>query len=194
MNYGVLDIQGDVSEHFRMLEIAMKNRNVDGQVISVRNKEDLETLSGIIIPGGESTTLYNISKRKGIYDKIVEMVSKNRLRVMGTCAGAILISKNTNDSRVVGMGLMDFDVSRNAYGRQYNSFEAYIKIKNIDDNFHAIFIRAPKIIRVGNNLDVLGYFNTDPVIITDGKHLALTFHPELSNNSKIHEYFVSLTP
>ncbi|MGC8692227.1 MAG: pyridoxal 5'-phosphate synthase glutaminase subunit PdxT [Thermoplasmata archaeon] len=190
MNFGVLDIQGDVSEHISMLKMAINKMHIDGKVLSIKTREDLDKISGIIIPGGESTTLYNISKRKGIYDRIIELVNDGKLNVMGTCAGAILISKNTNDPKVIGMRLMDFDVYRNAYGRQYNSFETYIDIEGMNEKYHAIFIRAPKISRVGNNIKVLGTYNNDPVIITDGKNMAMTFHPELSGNTKIHEFFI----
>ncbi|WP_337860835.1 pyridoxal 5'-phosphate synthase glutaminase subunit PdxT, partial [Ferroplasma sp.] len=158
MKIGILNIQGDVSEHFAMIRKLPKKY---GAVpVNVKTINDLDGLSGLIIPGGESTVIYMLLKRSGMYDKIIEMANSG-LHIMGTCAGAILISKDTGDERVHGMGIMDITIQRNAYGRQINSFIKQIDINGIG-NFNAVFIRAPEIEFTGK-AQVLSSLGNKPV-------------------------------
>lgn len=186
MKIGILDIQGDVSEHFQMIKrLPEKYHAVP---IMVKTLNDLAGISGLIIPGGESTVIYMLLKKSGMYEKIVEMAHSG-LHIMGTCAGAILVSRDTGDKQVEGMNLIDISIKRNAYGRQINSFIQKINISGIG-NFDAVFIRAPEIESTGNS-EVLGLESGKPVIVREGNIMALTFHPELTGNTGVHELFVS---
>ena len=187
MKIGVLNIQGDVSEHFQMIKHLHEKYNVDP--VNVKTIENLHGLSGLIIPGGESTVIYKILKKSGMYEKIYEMAVSG-MPVMGTCAGAILISRDTGDNRVNGMNLIDITIKRNAYGRQINSFIQSINIEDIG-NFNAVFIRAPGIESPGNSM-IMATVNGSPVIVRENNILAMTFHPELTGDNRIHEYFVSM--
>ncbi len=189
MKIGILDIQGDVSEHFQMIKRLREKYHT--MPVRVKTLKDLDGLSGLIIPGGESTVIYMLLKKSGMYDRIIYM-AKSGLHIMGTCAGAILISRDTGDKAVEGMNLIDISIKRNAYGRQINSFIKEINITGIG-NFDAVFIRAPEIESTGNS-DVLGSENGKPVIVTQGNIMALTFHPELTGNTAIHELFISGIP
>jgi pyridoxal 5'-phosphate synthase pdxT subunit len=196
---GVLALQGDVSEHIAALKNAAKKLRKRVAVISVREKEDLEGLSGLILPGGESTTLYKLCQREGIFEEIKKI--KN---IFGTCAGAIMLSKNarnkTKDQRT--LQLMDIEVARNAYGRQNDSFEA--EIRTTLGATHAMFIRAPKITRTGKNVRTLAKYEGEIIACEEemnpvrsgasngakGKYyLALAFHPELTT-ALFHEHFL----
>lgn len=186
MKIGILNIQGDVSEHSQMIrKLPEKHHAVP---VNVKNVQDLEGLSGLIIPGGESTVIYMLLKKFGMYDKIIEM-AHNGLHIMGTCAGAILLSRDTGDTRVKGMNLIDISIKRNAYGRQINSFIDEIDISGIG-KFAAVFIRAPEIESIGNS-QLLASLDGKPVFVKEGNIIAMTFHPELTGNKKIHEFFVS---
>ncbi|MEM0128245.1 MAG: pyridoxal 5'-phosphate synthase glutaminase subunit PdxT [Thermoplasmatales archaeon] len=179
MEIGVIDIQGDVSEHLEIL----KKLNVKAR--RVKKAEDLKDLSGIIIPGGESTVIGSIMKKRGISDRILE----SKLPVMGTCAGLILISEIV-DGREGLMPILHIDVTRNAYGSQRESFEAPLEIKGIG-GFKGVFIRAPIINGVREG-EVLAEYNGRPVAVRERKNLGLSFHPEIYGDPKIHEYFVDM--
>ncbi|MFA5948318.1 MAG: pyridoxal 5'-phosphate synthase glutaminase subunit PdxT [Candidatus Gracilibacteria bacterium] len=188
MKIGVLDIQGSIEEHFS----ALKRARIDA--ILVKNKEDLREISGLIIPGGESTVISKLLKKFGLFEKILKS-AKNGLRIWGTCAGAILLAKKIgNDGGVFGLNLMNIEVERNAYGRQLDSFETKIdfkvdgvgrSVKKID----AIFIRAPKIVKVGKECEVLAKYKDEIVAVREGNFLATTFHPELTGDLSVHKYF-----
>jgi 5'-phosphate synthase pdxT subunit len=186
MKIGILNIQGDVSEHFDMIKKLPKKYSAIP--VNVKDANGLDGLDGLIIPGGESTVIYMLLKRSGMYDKIIQMAGSG-MHIMGTCAGAILLSRDTGDDRVKGMGLMDIAIKRNAYGRQVNSFIKEIDIPSIG-KFNAVFIRAPEIESAGN-AKVLSSLDGKPVFALEGNVMAMTFHPELTGNPKIHEFFVS---
>ncbi|MEK7107038.1 MAG: pyridoxal 5'-phosphate synthase glutaminase subunit PdxT [Patescibacteria group bacterium] len=185
---GVLALQGDVSEHIEAVKNAARKLRKNVAVVSVREKKDLAGLDGLILPGGESTTLHKLCEREGIFDEIKKI--KN---IFGTCAGAIILSKNvrnkTKDQET--LQLMDIEVARNAYGRQNDSFEA--EIKTTLGAMHAIFIRAPKITRAGKNVRVLAECEGGVIACEEeskGKYyLALAFHPELTT-TLFHEHFL----
>lgn len=189
MIIGVIGFQGDVSEHVDILKKIKKSGKFDVDVREIRRKEDLEGVSGLIIPGGESTTIYKLIKQYGIFDEIINK-AKAGIPVMGTCAGIIILSSETNDERVEGMGLLDIVIERNAYGRQVNSFIDDVEIRGIG-KYKAVFIRAPIIEKCGN-VDVISKYKDDPIMVRNNNVLGLTFHPELTEDTKIHEYFLKM--
>lgn len=185
---GVLAFHGDVEEHIFAMQNAAKDLKCALVVTSVRTKKELEGLDALIIPGGESTTLQKLCEREGMFSEMKKI--KN---IFGTCAGAILLSKKVQ-GKAKGqrtLGLMDIEVARNAYGRQIESFEKDIKTSL--GKVSAMFIRAPKIIRIGSTVSRLGKDGENVVACeqrVNGKYyMALTFHPELTS-TKFHEYFL----
>ncbi len=189
MKVGVIGYQGDVSEHIETLYKLKEERKRDIEPVIVKSRKMLSEVSALIIPGGESTTIFRLIKEYKIYHDIIDR-AKNGMPVMGTCAGLILVSRDTQDERVIGMNLIDLTVQRNAYGRQADSFYDNIKIKGIG-NFTAIFIRAPVIERVGN-VEVMATYEDQPVMVRNQYVLGMTFHPELSGDTRIHDYFLSM--
>lgn len=185
---GVLAFHGDVIEHIEATKNASKNLHLDIEVVPVRTKEIIHTLDALIIPGGESTTLHKLCEREGMWEKMKQV--KN---IFGTCAGAIMLAKQvshkTYDQKI--LELMDIEIDRNAYGRQTESFEKDVKTSL--GNIHAVFIRAPRIIRVEKEVQILAR-NGDEIIACEQKidknyYLATCFHPELTSTI-FHEYFI----
>lgn len=190
MKIGILGIQGDVSEHFAMAERALKELNIRGTVSIVKTLKQLD-VQGLIIPGGESTTIAKFLNKERLFDNIIENVKSGSLHVMGTCAGAIVIADSVQDSLVVPMHIIPMSVLRNAYGRQVDSFEVNINIKSLDRPFKAIFIRSPKILSVDSNVEVMAKSDSEILFVRYNNNMALTFHPELSGDSRIHKLFIS---
>ena len=179
---GVLALQGDYSKHVQILEM------LNLEVLEVRYPNDLSLIDGLVIPGGESTTISDLMTRVSFHEAIKIFAKKKP--ILGTCAGLILMSKNISDDRVIPLGLLDISVDRNAYGRQVDSFTDQIKV-SLNDNIHnvsAAFIRAPKINKVGSNVKILSYYNNEPVVVKQGHHLGLAFHPELVKTTFFHNY------
>ncbi len=187
---GVLALQGDFYEHLRML------KELGVEAIEVRNKADLEKVDGLIIPGGESTTIDKLLTKTGLDQAIKARVAARRggsLAVYGTCAGAILMAtRRGNAGGVKGLGLMNITVERNAYGSQADSFEAELDVKGIG-KVKAVFIRAPVIKGIGRGVEVLAKFDGRPVLVREGNLLAGTFHPEIEGERAVHRLFVGLT-
>ncbi|MBI5754951.1 pyridoxal 5'-phosphate synthase glutaminase subunit PdxT [Candidatus Peregrinibacteria bacterium] len=185
MNIGVLAIQGSVSEHLS----ALKQCGV--QACEVRDRKSLSEVSGLIIPGGESTTIGKLLKLYGLDVAIIERVAGG-MPVYGTCAGAIVLSKKTTGKKPNIVQLLDIDTARNAYGRQIESFSTQISAPTLSRKpIPAVFIRAPKIIRVGKNVEILARFHNEPVFVREKNILASTFHPELTNDLSVHRYFIA---
>ena len=172
MKIGLLALQGAVSEH----KISMRNLGTD--VIEVREPKDLNGIHGLIMPGGESTTLRKLLQNSGLWKSIEEV----NLPIMGTCAGAILLGKCDDET----FGKMDIEINRNYYGRQKDSFEASIVLEN-KDRFNGVFIRAPAITSVGEKATAIAWKGEEIVGCVEGKNMALTFHPELTNDLTFHE-------
>ncbi|MCL5665616.1 MAG: pyridoxal 5'-phosphate synthase glutaminase subunit PdxT [Candidatus Thermoplasmatota archaeon] len=189
MKVGVVGYQGDVEEHIEILHRLREEYKREVEPVLVKSVKSLYDVSALIIPGGESTTIYRLIREYQIYQNIVKRAIHG-MPIMGTCAGLILLSKNPNDETVRGMGLLDIDIKRNAYGRQINSFQDQIRINNIG-NFNAIFIRAPVIERVGDSVEVMATHNGNPVMVRSGLILGMTFHPELTGSTVIHDLFLS---
>ena len=184
---GVLAIQGDVLEHRKMLD------SIGIESSEVRLPEHLDDLDGLIIPGGESTTIVQLIDIYELRTPLVDKVNEG-LAVWGTCAGMIVIAKNLNDKRPNPLGLMDIEVSRNAFGRQIDSFETDLDIHGIDGPpMHAIFIRAPLVTQIGSGLEILAEVGEGkPVAVKQNRLLATSFHPELTADSRMHSMFVDI--
>ncbi len=184
---GVLAIQGDFREHKQVLfELGV-------EVVEVRLPKHLEDLSGLIVPGGESTTIGMLTREYGLETAIRERVQAGTLAVWGTCAGAIWLAKDIPQyPEQPRLGLMDITVQRNAYGRQVDSFEEELDIKGIEKSFHAFFIRAPIILSVGTGVEVLCKHGEEIVLARSGKLMAGTFHPELTHDSRLHQLFLEV--
>lgn len=159
----------------------------------VRLPEELENLDGLIIPGGESTTIVQLIDIYGLRAPLVEKANKG-LAVWGTCAGMIVIAKNLNDKRPNPLGLMDIEVSRNAFGRQIDSFETDLDINGINGPpMHAIFIRAPLVTQIGSGVEILAEVGEGkPVAVKQNRVLATSFHPELTADARMHSMFVNI--
>lgn len=183
MLVGVLGLQGDVKEHVNALEELL------GEARIVKKPSHLQGLKGLIIPGGESTTIGKLMVKYGFNKALKEP----RLAIYGTCAGIILLAKEIAGSKQFSLKLMDITVERNAYGRQRESFETDLSIPALGSKpFRGVFIRAPAVIKVGENVEVLAEYGGSPVLVRQGSYLASTFHPELTGDLRIHEYFISM--
>lgn len=194
ISIGVIGIQGAVSEHIAMMKQACIDTSVKANVYAVKDKEKLENLQGVILPGGESTTISRFLQKHGLVDEICKRVMDDSLAIMGTCAGCVLLAKTIvdNERNVFLLQLLDMEVKRNAYGCQRESFEQNILVKGWKKPFPAVFIRAPIITKINGSCQILARLDSDIVFVKQGKILALSFHPELTMDSRIHQYFLSL--
>ena len=181
MIIGVLALQGDFDAHRRRLE------ELGAEVVLVKKPEQLDSIDGLVIPGGESSTILKLLGQAG-FEKLKQFV---RLKpTFGTCAGAILLANDVENPKQPGLGALDITVRRNAYGRQADS--SIREGRFLDHPTEMVFIRAPKIERVGEGVEVIATEGNDPVLVRHGKTLAATFHPELSDDRRVHEYFLGL--
>jgi len=187
LKIGVLAIQGDFFEHIAILS----KLGVDSQ--EVRLPAELEGLDGLIIPGGESTTLSRLMSMYNLREPVAQMAQHHKT-VWGTCAGMIMMAHEITEEDPIPLQLMDIGVQRNAFGRQVDSFEQDLEITQFNSPpFHAIFIRAPVIIRVGDGVQVLAELpDGRPVAVQQGNLLVTSFHPELTNDTRFHQYFLDL--
>jgi len=185
LKVGVLSLQGAVEEHLNMI----KKCGFEG--IKVKRLEDLEKVEKLIIPGGESTTIGKLAKIYGL-DKAIIKRGREGMPIFGTCAGMILLAKEIQDNDQIRFGLIDILVERNAFGRQVDSFEADLNIKNFTGKpFRAIFIRAPYIKKLGKEVKILSEFDGKIVMAQQKNILVSSFHPELTDDIRIHKYFLS---
>ncbi|MCW6077303.1 MULTISPECIES: pyridoxal 5'-phosphate synthase glutaminase subunit PdxT [Clostridium] len=185
MKVGVLDLQGSVTEHMKILE---KIENVEP--VRVKYKEDLDNIQGIILPGGESTTLGKLLKDFNIYDTLKEKIEKG-LPVWGTCAGMILLAKDIQGQKESYFKVIDIKVKRNAYGSQLNSFSIEEMLEDIDkEPIELVFIRAPYITTVGSNVTILKRVRKNIVAAKEKNVLVTSFHPELTEDTRFHKYFI----
>jgi len=198
---GVLAVQGDVLEHVNMMNEVLEKKGIKSKTILVRKPEQIEQLDGLIIPGGESTVMSRLVSEMRFDNKLVNTIRekvKNGMAILGTCAGTIMLSKTSKDHVVkdfsqVLLELMDIDVIRNKYGRQQVSFELPITIEGFGKQpFPGVFIRAPVITSVGKNVDILARNSEEIFAAKQGKLLVATFHPELTDDMRFHEYFLNL--
>lgn len=182
---GVLAVQGDVSEHAQAIERAGDRHGTAVDVRTFRTSGTLPDCDVLLLPGGESTTISRLIHREGIAEEIEAHVDAGH-PVLATCAGLIVASSDANDDRVDELGLIDVSIERNAFGRQKDSFEAPLEITGLDEPFHAVFIRAPVIDEVGD-ATVLATFDGTPVAVRDGPVVGTSFHPELTQDSRLHD-------
>lgn len=183
MKIGVLALQGAVSEHLHLL----KQLGVDA--IAVKRTNELNDLDGIILPGGESTTMGRLMRIYGFIDALKGFHHEGK-PIYGTCAGLILLAKKIRGEEGSHLGLMDIEVERNAFGRQRESFEAELMIPGVAANFPAVFIRAPYVTEVYGEARVLAKYDDKIVAVEEGNLLATSFHPELTEDDRIHRYFL----
>jgi pyridoxal 5'-phosphate synthase pdxT subunit len=175
MKIGVLALQGAFREHAQML------RRLGAEVVEVRLPEELDGLDGLVIPGGESTTIMRLARIYGLD----EAIRRYRGAILGTCAGMIVLDR-------AHLGIADLEVDRNAYGRQVRSFEADVELESEERPLRGVFIRAPRIRELGDDVDVLGSLEGEPVLVRDGRLLLAAFHPELTDDVRVHERFLEM--
>ena len=168
-------------------------RDLGVETLQVRTPADLELVDALVMPGGESTTMSHLLQTSGLFDAIDARL-KQGMPVFGTCAGMILLAKGVLDGRSDqrSFGAIDIDVKRNAYGRQIDSFETDIALDGMVEDFHAVFIRAPQIARIGDDVTVLARHNEDVVLARQGPVMVASFHPELTSDTRIHAMFIGL--
>jgi len=186
LQYGVISHQGDFSLHEKIMHKLSRN------IMKVLTIEDIEKVDALIIPGGESTTLIRFFDRWNLWDTLENRIHKG-MPVFGTCAGMILLAKGVTNAKQRSMALLDIDVERNGYGRQVESFEAKITGELFNGKpVNGMFIRAPRIVRVGVNVEILARYEGDPVLVRSGMILGAAFHPELAGDPGIHSLFVKM--
>nr|WP_295610548.1 pyridoxal 5'-phosphate synthase glutaminase subunit PdxT [uncultured Terrisporobacter sp.] len=185
MVIGVLAMQGAYEEHINILQ------DLDVSPVEIRNKNDLQNIDGIIIPGGESTTMGKLIRTLDIYDDLKEKIESG-MPVWGTCAGMILLAKSICNDDTVHLGTMDIEVKRNAYGRQLGSFNTKSNVKGIGEDIEMVFIRAPYIENVDDNVKVLSVVDNNIVAAKENNMLVTSFHPELTSDYRVHKYFLKM--
>ena len=175
MKIGILAFQGNFGEHASML------RQLGAEPVEVRKPEQLDELDGLVIPGGETTAIMRLVRLYGLEDAIRGFARP----VFGTCAGMILLDRNH-------LGVLDVEVARNAYGRQVASFEADLELAGDDEPLRGVFIRAPRVAEAGPDVEVLAELDGEPVLLREGRVLVASFHPELTDDTRVHERFLDL--
>jgi 5'-phosphate synthase pdxT subunit len=184
---GVLALQGDFREHLAMV------RSLGADARPVRLPEEVEQIDGLIIPGGESTTMGKLMVSYGVDRAIVDRFNAGKLAIYGTCAGMIMLARDIEGYREQPrLDLLDVCVHRNAFGRQKESGEEDLIVKGLDTPLHAVFIRAPVIVRTGPTVKILAKVAQGPVYVQQGRLLASSFHPELGSDTRVHEHFLQM--
>jgi 5'-phosphate synthase pdxT subunit len=179
---GVLALQGDFEKHEKALARA------GAEPVEIRSAADLDQVDGLVIPGGESTTMLKLLEQEKMLEPLRDFGA--RRPIFGTCAGAILLASEVLNPHQRSLGLLDIDVERNAYGRQLDSRIARLNPEGLEGDLEAVFIRAPIIRRVGDRVKVLARYQGDPVLVEQGRHLVATFHPELTDDPRVHRLFL----
>jgi|TARA_B100001750_G_C15518786_1_gene609658 5'-phosphate synthase pdxT subunit len=196
VNIGILGVQGDVEEHIASVESAFREITMDGIVSVIKYPEEINSINGLIIPGGESTSIGKLSNNDDFHSSIKKKITQG-MPVLGTCAGLIFLSnhiiQNSSNTSQKLLGSLDIEIERNAFGRQRESFQSEFPIPKFGlDNFLGVFIRAPVIRNIGSNVEVIAKLDEDVIAVKQGNILATCFHPELSNNAIFHKYLIEL--
>ncbi len=195
MRVGVVGVQGDVSEHVDAMRRAIRSGGYSADAIAVRRLSDLQRVDALTIPGGESTTISKLLVKFGLFEEVHRRAEAG-MPILGTCAGCILLAKEGDDevskTGTKLLGLMDMAVDRNAFGRQRESFEADLDVTILDRPFHGVFIRAPAITRTWGRCTPLAKLGDRIVLARQDDLVASAFHPELSGDLRIHEWFLGL--
>lgn len=184
---GVLALQGDVREHVSMVG------RIGAEARLVKRPDQLAGIDAVILPGGESTTIGKLAERTGVIDPLRRLIAGG-LPTLGTCAGLILTAAAVTSGTQPLLGVLDIVVERNAFGRQNESFEEDLAVSGLDDPFHAVFIRAPWVAEVGREVEVLATVGGHPVMVRQGSILGSSFHPELTDDDRIHTMLIDLIP
>ncbi|WP_040712264.1 pyridoxal 5'-phosphate synthase glutaminase subunit PdxT [Paenibacillus curdlanolyticus] len=185
MKIGVLALQGAVVEHIRSLELA------GAEAVAIKRVEELEGLDGLVVPGGESTTIGKLMRKYGFIEAIREFSAQGKA-VFGTCAGLIVLASEIEGQDEAHLELMNMKVQRNAFGRQRESFETDLNVTGINEPIRAVFIRAPLIAEVGEGVEVISTYKDEIVAARQNHLLACSFHPELTDDYRLHAYFVDM--
>jgi 5'-phosphate synthase pdxT subunit len=185
---GVLALQGDVSEHIDAFRNAARTFGCESSVAvtPVRRPDEIPVLDALAIPGGESTTISRLIDNNGFFNRLVEFDGG----IFATCAGMVMMANSVDDPRVRPLGLMDYTVIRNAFGRQRESFEADVGIAGLDRPFHAFFIRAPVAFHPGDGIKIMGTIPEGIIALEQDRYMALSFHPELGHDPRLHIRFM----
>jgi len=194
LTIGITGIQGAISEHVSSMVKTLEKLEIPGNVIVIKDTAQIDIIDGLVIPGGESTTISNILYRSGLFESISKKINENSLPIMGTCAGCVLLASkivdNTYDVKL--FSAMNMKVRRNAFGRQKESFECNIYINGFSEPYNAVFIRAPVIENVWGKCKVLAKIENKIIMAKQNNLLALSFHPELTDDIRIHKYFLDM--
>ncbi|QOT09307.1 pyridoxal 5'-phosphate synthase glutaminase subunit PdxT [Paenibacillus sp. JNUCC32] len=185
MKVGVLALQGAVAEHIRSITLA------GAKGVPIKKVEQLDDIDGLIIPGGESTTIGKLMRKYDFMDAIRQFSAQGK-PIFGTCAGLIVLAERIQGDEEAHLKLMDITVARNAFGRQRESFETDLPVKGIDETVRAVFIRAPLILEVGPGVEVLSTYKDEIVTARQSHLLAASYHPELTDDYRLHQYFVEM--
>lgn len=185
MRVGILALQGDVREHAAILE------RLGTEVVEVRRAEELDDLDGLVIPGGESTTIGRLATLYGLIDPLRKHI-RSGLPTYGSCAGMIFLASGVDGRPQPQLGVLDAKVARNAWGRQNESFEADLEVAGLDGRFHGVFIRAPWIAEVGPGVEVLARWGDHPVMVRQDGIIVTSFHPELTADDRIHAMLIDV--
>jgi 5'-phosphate synthase pdxT subunit len=185
LTVGVLALQGDFEKHIEALKSA------GGEGVEIRTVGDLREVEGLIIPGGESTTVGKLMSRYGL-DKAIKDLSTIGLPIWGTCMGMIMMADRIENSDQPSLNLLDITVKRNAFGRQIDSFETDIYFEPLNSNIHAVFIRAPIVTQIGASVQTLATFENKIVCVKQNNLLGSSFHPELTDDPRVHVYFIKM--
>ena len=191
---GVIGLQGSVAEHYQSMQNAIMDSSISGEVFIIKDKKQIKFLDALIIPGGESTIISKLINEFGFAKEISKRMKYKDLAIMGTCAGCTILASELIDNfhDVKLLNAMNMAVKRNAFGRQKESFEQKIQIKNFKNTYNAVFIRAPVIEKIWNKCDSLAKIDDKIVMARQDNLLAVSFHPELTDDSRIHKYFLEL--
>lgn len=194
---GILSIQGDIEENLAATNLVLNELGANGKAVPVKYVDEIANIDGLVLPGGESTVIGTLAKLSGATQTIKDRIN-NGMPVMGTCAGMIMLANRVYD-KVVGetkqqlLDVLDITVERNAFGRQGDSFEAELKIPLIgDEPFNGVFIRAPVVTEMKNGVNAIATLNNKVVAVKQGNVIGTSFHPELSNDTRLHRYFAQL--
>ena len=184
MIIGIFALQGNFIQHKKFVD------KIGVQNILIHHPNEIDQCDALIMPGGESTTISKQIDNNQFRNKLIEFALAKP--ILGTCAGMIMLSTSMPRANMSPLNIMDFQIERNAWGRQVDSFSTNINLK-FDENmpFHAVFIRAPKITNIGKDVNILASYNNEPVLLTNGTHVVSSFHPEIGEDYRIHEYFIN---
>jgi 5'-phosphate synthase pdxT subunit len=191
LKIGVLALQGDFAAHAAALQQAAWGNSIPVEVAEVRRTAELDGLDGLVLPGGESTTLLNLMQDEPWFDALREF-HRDGGAVLGTCAGAILLSSEVLNPEQPSLGLIDATIERNGFGRQVDSFETELDVDIPGGRMAAVFIRAPRFRRLSGEVEVLGSWQGEPVLVRVGNAIACTFHPELTGDVRLHAFFLNV--